>query len=202
MTSVPLVAASIGPYGAYLADGSEYSGDYGVSEQVLYDFHKERWRLLAHSGADLLACETLPSLLEARVLLQLLEETPDAWAWMSFTCADDAHLGDGTPIVEAARACDAHRRVAALGINCTAPQRVAALIGEIRKATNKPIVVYPNAGGRYDVTRKNWAPPPPFDWREACRQWVQCGVVGIGGCCRVGPPQIAAIAQWLRPDRR
>ena len=91
----PLVAASVGPYGAYRADGSEYTGEYSLSDGELMDFHEGRWRILAESAADLLACETIPSLREAEVLLELLRRTPDRWAWMSFSCRDGAHLSDG-----------------------------------------------------------------------------------------------------------
>jgi S-methylmethionine-dependent homocysteine/selenocysteine methylase len=100
----PLVAASVGPYGAFLADGSEYTGAYDLDEAGLTAFHRRRWNLLAGSGVDLLACETIPSLVEARALLGLLSETAGRWAWLSFQCRDEARLADGTPLVEAVRA--------------------------------------------------------------------------------------------------
>ena len=124
----PLVAASVGPYGAFLADGSEYTAIYGVNDADLYAFHGDRWQILADSDADLLACETIPSRREVGVLLRLLEETPGRWAWMSFTCGDGAHLIDGSRVVDMARACDAVRGVAAVGINCTSPEFVSSLI--------------------------------------------------------------------------
>ena len=92
----PLVAASIGPYGAFLADGSEYTGNYGIDAAELHAFHERRWHILAESRADLLACETIPSRLEAEVLLRLLRDTPHRWAWMSFSCRDGGHVSDGS----------------------------------------------------------------------------------------------------------
>ncbi len=98
----PLAAAGVGPYGAYLADGSEYTGTYDLDEAGLIDFHRERWAILAGGGADILACETIPSLAEARALARLLSETPGVYAWFSFSCRDGAHISDGTPIADCA----------------------------------------------------------------------------------------------------
>jgi len=194
----PLVAASVGPYGAYLADGSEYAGDYGIAEEELYAFHRTRWEVLAEGEADLLACETIPSSREAGVLLELLRETPDRWAWLSFSCRDEACLSDGSRLTDVARACDAEPRVAAVGINCTAPELIPALIGEVRRGTEKPILVYPNSGERYDAARKRWAPGPrPVDWEEAAAEWVHLGAAAVGGCCRVGPEEIARMRRRL-----
>ena len=197
----PLVAASVGPYGAYRADGSEYTGEYGLSDRELLDFHEERWRILAESAADLMACETIPSLQEAEVLLQLLRRTPDRWAWMSFTCRDGAHLSDGTPLSTAARTCGAVPRVAAVGINCTRPEHVPALISVVRNATEKPIIVYPNAGGRYDAKRKTWGGHAPRrDWPAMVAEWHDLGASVIGECCRVGPEGISLMRRCLLPS--
>ena len=197
----PLVAASVGPYGAYCADGSEYTGEYGLSDDELLDFHEGRWRILAESAADLMACETIPSLQEAEVLLQLLRRTPDRWAWMSFTCRDGAHLSDGTALSAAARTCGAAPRVAAVGINCTRPEHVPELISAVRNATEKLIIVYPNAGGRYDAERKTWEDDPPrLDWPALVAEWRDLGATVIGGCCRVGPEDISNMRSRLLPS--
>lgn len=197
----PLVAASVGPYGAYQADGSEYTGAYGLSDDELLDFHGGRWRVLAESGADLMGCETVPSLQEAEVLLELLRRTSDRWAWMSFTCRDGSHLSDGTPLVAAARMCDAGARVAAVGINCTPPEHVSELISVIRNATEKPIIVYPNAGGRYDAERKTWkGDVPRHDWPTLAAEWRDRGASVIGGCCRVAPADISRMRGRLLPS--
>ena len=196
----PLVAASVGPYGAYRADGSEYTGEYGLSDDALLDFHETRWWILAESAADLIACETIPSLQEAEVLLELLRRTPDRWSWMSFTCRDGTHLSDGTPLSAAARTCGAVPRVAAVGINCTRPEYVPELISVARNATEKPIIVYPNAGGRYDAERKTWeGDPPRRDWAAMAAEWRDLGALAIGGCCRVGPEAISLMRSRLLP---
>lgn len=196
----PLVAASIGPYGAYLADGSEYEGRYDIDDRRLFDFHRQRWHVLAESEADILACETLPSQREARVLLELLGDTPLASAWMSFSCLDEVHLSDGTRFEDVVRACDVHERVAAIGINCTAPRFIASLIREARKATEKPVIVYPNSGERYDAVGKAWLPARGgIDWGRVAAEWKSLGASCIGGCCRVGPLEIAAIRRAIAP---
>lgn len=194
----PLVAASIGPYGAFLADGSEYTGSYDLDDAGLRAFHRERWRILADSPADLLACETIPSLRETAVLLSLLAETPDRWAWFSFSCRDGFHLNDGSRITDAVRLCAEVSQVAAVGINCTAPQHVRSLIAELRRVTAGLVVVYPNLGEEYDPEQKTWqAGPDVADWEESVSAWLAAGAQGIGGCCRVGPREIALIRRVL-----
>jgi len=190
----PLVAASIGPYGAYLADGSEYTGRYGITDAELLEFHGERWRILAKEGPDLMACETIPAQGEAEVLLRLLEETPHQWAWISFSCKDEKHLSDGGLLRDAVRACSFEPRVAAVGVNCTAPQHIDSLVEEARKGTDKPIIVYPNSGEEYDPLAKVWRSSPSLPTSDALpAAWIRAGACGVGGCCRVGPGGIAEI---------
>ena len=187
----PLVAASIGPYGAFLADGSEYRGDYGIGAADLAGFHRRRLHLLAESPADVLACETLPSLEEARVLAALAGETVAKPAWYSFSCRDDGHLSDGTPIAEVAGWAEDTTGVSAVGVNCTEAEFVPALIGALGAGTRKPVIVYPNAGGNWDAEAKRWGRAEELpDWGDACRRWIAAGAVGVGGCCRVGPEDI------------
>lgn len=203
----PLVAASIGSYGAYLADGSEYTGRYGLDEDALYAFQRRRWHVLADTDADIMACETLPSMLEARAFLRLLDETPGRWAWLSFQCRDDAHLADGTRLAEAVRLCAASERVAAVGVNCVPPMRVDALLDiAVREAGAAgdsgvpalPVVVYPNSGEAYDPGAKGWVPgaggPDPAD---AAPGWRDRGARVLGGCCRTGPDTIARMRRAL-----
>jgi homocysteine S-methyltransferase len=196
----PLVAASVGPYGAALADGSEYSGDYGMSTQQLYSFHRRRWHLLAESDADLLGCETIPSLHEVKALLRLLGETPRSWAWISCSCRDGRHVSDGSPMTAVAGLCEASPRVAAVGVNCTAPHLISSLIDEIKRGTDKPILVYPNSGERYDAATKRWTTTPAaVDWGRTSVEWVQRGASGVGGCCRVGAGEIGFMRRHLVP---
>ena len=189
----PLVAASIGPYGAVLMDGSEYTGNYGVPDRVLRDFHAQRLALLDSSGADLLACETIPSLQEAAVLAELLTEAQTP-AWISFSCRDDNALSDGTPVTEAAAMLKDHPNVLAIGINCTPPQFATALVERIATAApDKAIVVYPNSGEHYVASDKRWS-GSATSGGFVTAEWLAAGATLIGGCCRVGPDQIAAIS--------
>ena len=119
---------------------------------------------------------------------------------MSFSCRDEAHLSDGSPLGDVARACDAEPRVAAVGINCTSPEFISPLITEVRHGTNKPVIVYPNLGERYDAKRRTWVPGPRpalIDWGEASVEWVRLGATGVGGCCRVGPDEIGDMRRRL-----
>jgi homocysteine S-methyltransferase len=195
----PLVAASVGPYGAYLADGSEYTGQYDLDEAGLAEFHRERWAILAGSGADLLACETIPSLAEARALAGLLAETPDVWAWFSFSCRDGQRISDGAPIAECAAFLSAYERVAAIGINCTPPRFIPDLIRAVAAATTKPIIVYPNSGETYDPVGKRWlGESVPAEFGTYSREWRKLGAGLIGGCCRTTPAHVRQISDRFR----
>jgi len=194
----PLVAASVGPYGAYLADGSEYAGDYDLDEEGLYAFHRPRWRILAGAGADLLACETLPCRPEARALLRLLEESPGTWAWMSFACRDGARIADGSRFEDVVRECHAAAGVAAVGVNCTPPDHVSSLLHAARRVTDGLLLAYPNSGATWDGVRKAWsADPAAPDWAAAASEWRGAGAAGVGGCCRVGPEEVARVRAGL-----
>jgi homocysteine S-methyltransferase len=194
----PVVAASIGPYGAYLADGSEYDGRYGVGSEDLVRFHRRRFEVLAASEADILACETIPSRVEADVLLSLLDEATDAWAWLSFSCRDGCHLWDGTPFVDAVSACSAHERVAAVGVNCTAPGHISELLGAAERVTDLPLLAYPNSGERFNAVTKAWeGSGAGKEWLEGVDEWYASGARVVGGCCRVGPDVIRALRARL-----
>jgi homocysteine S-methyltransferase len=195
----PLAAASIGPYGAFLANGSEYRGDYGVSKNKLRAFHEPRWEILTASPLDLLACETIPGYQEAEVLLELLCQTPGTFAWMSFSCQDGKRISDGTAIRECAALLKDCEQVAAIGVNCTAPRYISSLIAEIRAgAPGKPVIVYPNSGEVYDGETRTWiGTSEPLNFGAAAAGWYKQGARLIGGCCRTGPKHIAAIKEAL-----
>ena len=182
------MAASIGPYGAALADGSEYSGVYDLDEDGLYRWHRKRFDILARSGCDLLAVETIPSLMEARALLRLLDETSDMTAWFSFACRDANHVSDGTRFATCVQAVADHPQVAAVGVNCTAPRHVEALVATARGCTSLPIVAYPNSGEAWDAQARRWAGDrDPASFAEQARSWRAAGARLIGGCCRTRP---------------
>jgi homocysteine S-methyltransferase len=194
----PLVAASVGPYGAYLADGSEYDGRYGVGRDSLAAFHRRRLQILADAGADVLALETMPSRAEVEVLVELLGETSHPGAWISFSCRDSGHLWDGSAIEDAVRVCKPAAGVVAVGINCTAPRHVAGLLRRMRSATDLPILAYPNSGETYDARTKGWSGRAAGEeWLELIDEWIDAGARIIGGCCRVGPEIIRELRRRM-----
>lgn len=195
----PLVAASVGPYGAYLADGSEYRGNYQLDQGKLMQFHRQRLRTLVDAGPDILACETIPCLAEAAALVRLLQETPGVSAWFSFSARDGRYTCNGERLSLCAELLDTYPQVAAIGINCTAPEHIESLIDEIGRATSKPIIVYPNGGDIYDSNTKTWqVGRRKRSFSEYAKAWHEKGARVIGGCCRTGPEDIYQIASWAR----
>ncbi|KAH9298817.1 hypothetical protein KI387_030499 [Taxus chinensis] len=198
-----LVAASVGSYGAYLADGSEYSGDYGpdITLQTLKEFHRRRVQVLADSGADLLAFETIPNKLEAQAYAELLEEDDiQVPAWFSFNSKDGVNVVSGDSMTECASLVDLCKKVVAIGINCTPPCFIHGLIISIQKVTKKPILVYPNSGETYDAVRKEWVASTEVsdaDFVSYVRKWQELGASLIGGCCRTTPGTIKAISRIM-----
>jgi homocysteine S-methyltransferase len=188
-----LVAGSVGPYGAMLADGSEYRGDYDPGRAALIDFHRPRIEALVEAGADLLAFETIPTVREAEVLVGLLDEV-DVRAWLSYSCRDGASTSAGEPIAEA-MAVGAHPRIVAVGVNCTAPRHLPALLDAARRATDQPLIAYPNGGDRWDPVARRWVADDGGTYAAAAvASWVDVGATWLGGCCGTGPSEIAALA--------
>jgi len=183
----PLVAASVGPYGACLHDGSEYHGNYAVGRQALRDFHRQRLDVLADTAADLFAFETIPSQREAEVLIDLLADYPHHHAWLSFSCRDGEHVSHGERFAECAALADASPQIVAVGVNCTAPQFIDDLLDAVAGLAT-PRVVYPNSGEHWVAHENRWA-------GDRCAgldagDWYRRGARLIGGCCRTGPDDI------------
>jgi homocysteine S-methyltransferase len=194
----PLVAASIGPYGASQADGSEYRGGYGLSVEELMQFHRDRMKVLSESGADLLACETIPCPEEAIALIRLLKEFPGVKAWISFSCKNEKEVCDGSGFAECASLANESEQVIAVGINCTDPRYVTALIHKGIEASSKPVIVYPNRGDRWDAVNKCWIPGNNIsDFTAFALEWFRAGAKIIGGCCRTSPEDISKIKQAI-----
>ncbi|MFZ9856917.1 MAG: homocysteine S-methyltransferase [Roseiflexaceae bacterium] len=190
----PLIAGSVGPYGAYTADGGEYRGNYGLSTQQLRDFHRPRLEILLQRGVDLLACETIPDLEEAIVLAELIAEYPSLTAWMSFSCPNDTTTWAGQSLVEVAQAMSQYPHIVAIGSNCTAPQYMPGIITTFRQAGHEQVVVYPNSGEMYNATDNRWYGTATCDdYVVAAHTWVTAGATIIGGCCRTNPETIAAL---------
>lgn len=186
----PLVAASIGPYGAYLADGSEYRGDYTISDSELRNFHIRRIELLDNSSADLLAFETIPSFQEVMILAEIVRKATKP-VWLSFSCKDSVHINDGTPIRKCAEYLNNHPNIFAIGVNCTPPKFITGLIHELKTKTDKKIIVYPNSGEAYNAETKTWlGTADPKMYVQMAREWLDLGADMIGGCCRIGTEHI------------
>jgi homocysteine S-methyltransferase len=188
------VAASVGPYGAVLADGSEYRGRYGVSRTALYDFHRPRLELLASAGPDLLAVETLPDVDEAEVLVLLLDDI-GLPAWLSYAVAG-GRTRAGQPLQEAFEVAASSAAVVATGVNCCAPGDVPAALRVASTVTDLPLVAYPNSGEAWDSTSRGWLGRPAYDVALAA-QWIAAGARYVGGCCRVGPRDIARLSRTI-----
>ena len=199
----PLVAASVGPYGAMRADGSEYRGYPEVTQAALADWHRPRLEVLAAAGADFLACETIPAPQEAAAIASLLPALRGADgrpvdAWIAFSCRDGAHVCQGERFADAVAALDGRPGVAAIGVNCSAPEHVALLVAQARAATALPIVVYPNSGERWDGAARCWhGERDAADFAAQAMRWRNAGARLLGGCCRTGPQEIRALRAAL-----
>ena len=196
-----LVAASLGPYGACLADGSEYTGIYDADDTRIRAFHESRLTLLAESHADLLAIETMPNRRELEIVAELLAEAEKP-AWVSFCCRDAAHLQDGSPVADAAALFSDLPAVIAVGVNCTAPAYISDLIrGFHTTVPGKRIIVYPNSGEAYHAETRTWSGiSDPQGFQNMAGEWLSLGADIVGGCCRIGPEHIARVRQQVTGD--
>ena len=191
----PLVAASIGPYGAVLADGSEYRGDYGVSRDMLMEFHLTRLEPLVEASPDLLAIETIPSALEAEALVEALARLGNPVpAWCTFTLRDGGHLADGGALDDAAHAVTSSPSIMAVGVNCSPPAWALEAVARIAKTASLPVVAYPNRGADWDARTKAWTGGADVDMAAVATELVEAGATVVGGCCGTGPGDVHAIA--------
>jgi len=196
----PLVAASIGCYGATLADGSEYRGQYDLSVDDLIDWHRPRLETLLEENPDLLACETIPCLAEAEALAKLLAEYPQTPAWVSLCCRDAERLSSGELFRDALPFFEDVGNVVAVGVNCTPPDCVGRLVTAAKATTKKLVLAYPNSGELWDAAKKSWTDEAtPLDWGVAGRTWHQAGATLIGGCCRTTPETIRRLRDAFKP---
>lgn len=193
----PIVAASIGCYGAMLADGSEYRGVYDLNADDLFNWHRPRMETLLDEAPDILACETIPCLAEAHALARLIGDIGHP-AWISFCCRDGATLSSGEPFAAAVDVVVGVKGVVAVGVNCTAPEHMPSLIEIARQRTSKSIVVYPNRGGVWNESTRRWETPiDALDWGSAGRRWTSAGASVVGGCCRTTPDDVRALRASL-----
>lgn len=189
------VAASVGPYGAILHDGSEYRGNYGLDRAELAAFHRERVAVLVASHPDLLAVETIPDALEAEAIVDVLGEFENVPAWVSFCAADGKRLWAGQRIEDAVLIATRAPNVIAVGVNCTDPRNVNELIGRICDVTDLPVVVYPNAGGSWDAISGEWEDRYQSAFAPAgIGSWFASGARAVGGCCGTDDRTVSQIA--------
>ena len=191
------VAASVGPYGAYLADGSEYRGNYGLTIDELKDFHRERLQVLIHTNPDFLAIETIPEITEARAILELLNEAhSEIPFWLSFSCRSENEISSGELFSDAAALLASAPFCIGVGINCTAPAFIAPLMSSVK--TETCFVIYPNAGREWNALTKTWLGDQSSAFTTSqVDQWISLGAVIIGGCCGVGPADIDQIKNLI-----
>lgn len=195
-----LVAGSVGPYGAYLSDGSEYRGDYSIPNDEMKAFHRPRIQALVDAGADILACETIPSFAEVKALVELLrEEFAATPAWFSYTVRDPTHLSDGTLLSEVTSITNQSSQIVAVGINCVPEQDVSSILDHMKTLTDRPLVAYPNSGEQWNAKERAWS-GQRSEGQEHARliaDWRSKGARVIGGCCRTGPKDIEVIRDTL-----
>ncbi|XP_076311045.1 betaine-homocysteine S-methyltransferase-like isoform X3 [Tachypleus tridentatus] len=200
----PLVAGSVGPYGAVLHDGSEYTGNYvdNMTLEQLMAWHRPRIRCLVEAGCDILAFETIPATKEGIALLKLLYEFPEAKAWLSFSCQDPHKLAHQESFETAVKSCLAvapQHQLLAIGVNCCPPRYVQSLLSDIQLVKqNLPLLAYPNSGEFWEA-RKGWMPKlESHPLHYFVEDWIDLGVRYIGGCCRVTPYHIQKISEILQ----
>lgn len=189
------VAASVGPYGAFLADGSEYRGSYAASWDEVRAYHRDKLAVLVASGADLVAIETIPTVAEAEIVLDELARLDAPPAWLTFTCADAERTGGGEPFADAVAAVQAAPGLIAIGVNCTDPRHVTALLAAARSRTELPFVVYPNHGRAWDAEAKCWIGDGDDHLAVRAGEWAALGARLVGGCCGVGADGVRSLVE-------
>lgn len=194
------VAASVGPYGAYLSNGDEFRGDYSLTTKEYLDFHLPRLKVLLKSQPDCLAIETQPKLDEVVAILDWLKENASQIpVYVSFTLHDTTKISDGTPLKKVMQTLNNYPQVFAVGANCFKPFLATSAIDKMREFTQKPIIIYPNLGGVYNEFERNWIPfNAKFDFGKLSKEWYEHGARIIGGCCSTGTKEIQQVASFFK----
>lgn len=192
-----MIAASIGPYGSYLSDGTEYKGDYDVNNKTIFDFHKSKIQILDNSNADVLAFEAIPSFREAKIISKILEDCKKK-SWVSFTCKNGLEISDGTLLATCCNFLKNNPNIFALGVNCTSPKYITQLIKLLKNnCGDKKIIIYPNSGKKYDSVNKIWIGEKNNSFDNLLKEWIDLGIDILGGCCGIGPKQIKKINKLI-----
>ena len=192
-----LIAASIGSYGSFLSDGSEYKGDYNVNDKTIFDFHESKIQILENSKANILAFEAIPNYREAKIISKILENCKKK-SWISFTCKNELEISDGTLLAKCCNFLKNNPNIFALGVNCTSPKYVTQLIKILKNnCGDKKIIIYPNSGKKYDSKNKSWIGKKNNSFDILLKEWINLGVDILGGCCGIGPNQIKKISKLI-----
>lgn len=199
-----MIAASIGSYGASLADGSEFRGKYGLSLEELEEYHREKVHVLLGSGADMIAFETVPCSMEAQAIVNVLSELKEpVQAWISFSCREDGiSINDGSLFSQCVEIVEPCSAVVALGINCTHPKAVSSLLRAAKSANcSKTLMCYPNSGETWVDESRSWVEEKQEDQlvrlESLVSEWWSLGARVIGGCCRMDTPHISLVRKVL-----
>lgn len=191
----PLALAGIGPYGAYLADGSEYTGNYSISDKELRDFHYKRIKIMAEAGSDLILIETQPSLREAVIASEIAEDLGVDF-WVSFSCKDGKHIHEGELISNCAKELSAFPHLNMIGVNCIHPSIASSLISELKSACDIPVSCYPNSGETYHADTKTWRGNGLLtNYKNMALEWMKAGAVAVGGCCRTTEKHVSQVVK-------
>ena len=193
-----IVAGSLGPYGAMLGNGSEYTGHYEETEADYIQYHKERLDILIEAGISVFAFETIPNIEEIKAVRTLLLDYPSIETWISVTLKDHDHLSDGTPLEAVIEVVNEIENVLAFGVNCTSVNVIDAAVDKLITLSAKPLILYPNSGRQYDAVHKVWIDREDASLVEAAPRWKEKGVKIIGGCCQVGPGEIKELGTVLK----
>ena len=196
---LPFAAASAGCYGAYLANGSEYSGSYRLTTAEYRDFHRSRLDILVNAGADFIAFETFPNIDEASAVAELMHDYPDVHYWVVFTATDGRHITHGELFSSCAEELASEKNIAGIGINCSKPELISPLLKSLSPHIRVPAVVYPNSGEHFNIGCDCWSEEAGrADFGLLADEWYGSGARVIGGCCRTGPEDIKKISSFRR----
>jgi len=194
---LPFVAGSAGCYGSFLADGSEYRGDYHLEFHEYADFHRPRVELLAEAGADIIAFETIPCAEEGTAIVEFMKDYPELPYWIVFSVKDEVHISNGDVFADFIKNTKFSDNLIGCGINCSDPGNTTAILKGLQNLEKKNFVVYPNSGEIYDKHCNCWKEPENMDlFLASVSTWYEFGAKIIGGCCRTGPEEVKFISDF------
>ena len=187
-----MVAGSIGPIGWQL---SQYGGDKIFEAQKIF---YEQALALIQAGVDFIILETFQNTQEICVAIDTILDKFDIAIAAHITIDHGSETIFGEPVTLAIEpVCE--RNVAAVGLNCSVgPSDMLSSIENIKKMTDKPLSVLPNAGLPRQVEGRMLYMSTPEYMAEYAKRFFEKGVRIIGGCCGTTPEHIREIARAVR----